>query len=205
MESKARTRERLLNAAALLFTRLGFAGASIDDIADAAGCTKGAFYANFGSKEDAYLALMERHGREAAAERRRFFRLCPDGAELQSSATRHMSDHAREWDWLLLDVEFKLAATRASKLKSRLARARRGVLAQAVADLKEFSQRMGRPLSTEPRLLCTALEALLEGLALIHKLDHKALNQRDVEKVLKLFAERVLLDGAELVSRAKKG
>ena len=57
-EAKARTRELLLSAAARTFARKGFAGASVDEIAEAAGYTVGALYSNFGSKERLFVELM---------------------------------------------------------------------------------------------------------------------------------------------------
>src|SRR5688500_5424687 len=58
---RAMTREHLLEAAARIFSRDGFHGASLDDIAATAGFTKGAVYSNFKSKEDLLLALMDQH------------------------------------------------------------------------------------------------------------------------------------------------
>ncbi|MGF2952208.1 TetR family transcriptional regulator, partial [Mycobacterium sp. THU-M116] len=51
---RSEVRARILDAAASTFARCGFAGASIDAIADAAGFTKGAVYSNFGSKDDLF-------------------------------------------------------------------------------------------------------------------------------------------------------
>jgi AcrR family transcriptional regulator len=62
--SKAeRTRSELLAAAARVFAEKGYEGASVGDVATAAGYTKGALYANFDSKEALLLAL----AREALA------------------------------------------------------------------------------------------------------------------------------------------
>ncbi len=58
-ESRARTRERLLASAARAFARAGYGGASVDEIAEEAGFSKGAFYSNFPSKEAIFLALLE--------------------------------------------------------------------------------------------------------------------------------------------------
>jgi len=52
-----RTRADLLAAARRVFAEQGYEGASVGDIAAAAGYTKGAVYANFGSKEDLFLEL----------------------------------------------------------------------------------------------------------------------------------------------------
>jgi AcrR family transcriptional regulator len=59
-ERKAQTREELLAAGDRLFREQGFHGASLDQVAAAAGYTKGAVYSNFVSKEDLFLAIYER-------------------------------------------------------------------------------------------------------------------------------------------------
>ena len=53
------TRRHLLDAAAVVFARDGFHGASLDDVAATAGFTKGAVYSNFKSKEDLFLAVFD--------------------------------------------------------------------------------------------------------------------------------------------------
>lgn len=64
-EKQQRTRSSLLQAAAQLFCKRGLEGASIDEVAQAAGYTKGAFYANFRSKEELFLVMLdERFSRE---------------------------------------------------------------------------------------------------------------------------------------------
>jgi len=56
-EHKARTRLRILEHAARLFRRHGYDGIGIDAIMDAAGLTRGAFYAHFRSKADLFAAV----------------------------------------------------------------------------------------------------------------------------------------------------
>ncbi|WP_355660750.1 TetR/AcrR family transcriptional regulator [Halomonas salifodinae] len=59
-DHKAHSRERILRAAARLFTRHGFAGVSIDTLMQEAGLTRGAFYAHFASKSELYAeAIVE--------------------------------------------------------------------------------------------------------------------------------------------------
>jgi AcrR family transcriptional regulator len=60
-ERKAQTRARLLDAAAQVYARRGFAGATLDEVAAEAGFTKGAVYGHFGSKENLLLALVEEY------------------------------------------------------------------------------------------------------------------------------------------------
>jgi AcrR family transcriptional regulator len=58
-ESQRRTREALLDAAETVFAERGFAGASVEAIAAAAGFTRGAFYSNFATKEELFAALLQ--------------------------------------------------------------------------------------------------------------------------------------------------
>ena len=60
-EKKAETRAALLRSATTVFAEQGMERASIDDVARHAGYTKGAFYANFASKEELFLALLDEH------------------------------------------------------------------------------------------------------------------------------------------------
>lgn len=61
-QSRMRTRERILASAALVFTREGYAGASMDCIAEEAGYSKGAIYSNFASKDVLFLELVNYYG-----------------------------------------------------------------------------------------------------------------------------------------------
>ena len=58
---RQQTRDHLLRAAAQVFAERGYHGASLDEVAAAAGFTKGAVYSNFKNKEDLFLALLESH------------------------------------------------------------------------------------------------------------------------------------------------
>src|SRR3990172_4995591 len=53
------TRGRLMEAAIGVFARSGFARATVDEVAREAGCSKGAFYVHFESKEDLFWAMLE--------------------------------------------------------------------------------------------------------------------------------------------------
>lgn len=58
-QSRAQTRERLLASAAVVFAREGYAGASVDRIAEEAGYSKGALYSNFASKDELFFELID--------------------------------------------------------------------------------------------------------------------------------------------------
>jgi AcrR family transcriptional regulator len=57
----AQRREELLSAAEEVFGRRGYHGASLEEIAQAAGVSKALIYEHFDSKRDLHGALLERH------------------------------------------------------------------------------------------------------------------------------------------------
>lgn len=60
-DHKPRTRRRILDAAAALFTAHGFEGTTIEDVMHACGLTRGGFYAHFPSKAELYAQALGRH------------------------------------------------------------------------------------------------------------------------------------------------
>jgi len=67
-QSRAQTRERLLASAAVVFAREGYAGASVDRIAEEAGYSKGALYSNFASKDELFFELFDYYAGDQADE-----------------------------------------------------------------------------------------------------------------------------------------
>ena len=77
-EKKLATRIRLLDAAQKVFAARGFADASLDEIAEVAGLTKGAVYSNFDKKLDLLLAVLDER------MNRRFMAITDDRRHLES-------------------------------------------------------------------------------------------------------------------------
>ena len=72
-EQQQRTRSRLMSSAARVFACKGMQQASVDEVAEEAGYTKGAFYANFKSKEELFLAMLaERFAERIEANEKAF-------------------------------------------------------------------------------------------------------------------------------------
>jgi len=78
---RARTRARLIDAAAEAFAELGFHGATLADVGRRAGMTTGAIYGNFKNKEELFLAIFEAPASGVAVQFR-------DGAPLKEQMRR---------------------------------------------------------------------------------------------------------------------
>ena len=54
---RAQTRQRLLEAAREVFAREGFGRSTVEQVCEAAGFTRGAFYSNFTSLDELFLEM----------------------------------------------------------------------------------------------------------------------------------------------------
>ncbi len=120
---RALTREALLDSAARLFAQRGFHAASLDEIAEAAGFTRGAIYSNFGGKEELFFAVLERHNQSTLDAFSKAFQRAGGAGALGPSETaaawREIMIGDREW--LALTLEFRLYALRNPEVKERFA------------------------------------------------------------------------------------
>ena len=133
-ERRARTRQALLDAAAVLFAERGVEGASVDAIAERADRTSGALYDHFGSKDGLLYALLEGWVDDIAAV---------TGAELSTATTldermailwRNVVDPvAGDGRWIALEHELWSYAARDDEARRYLAR-RYGAIWDAVGE-----------------------------------------------------------------------
>ena len=172
-ESAARTRERLLDAAAEVFAEKGFAGASIDEIAERAGHTKGAVYSNFANKDDLFLALIDSHLTVKPVDHLDVTTAelgDPETLQRELRPTDVMPTHGDRTTFLLFS-EFRLYALRNPEVGRRLADRDRSALAALEARVEGLLGRMGLTLPLPAVRLAALLQCLGAGLEFFHHLD----------------------------------
>ncbi|MBV9613051.1 MAG: TetR/AcrR family transcriptional regulator [Acidobacteriaceae bacterium] len=180
------TRRRLLKAALQVFARDGFEAARIEDISTAAGHTRGAFYANFESKEDVFFALLEQQIGKHLTKLQRLFECCPTAEGRLVALREYYVERITDRPWVLLILEFKLFALRHRRLRAHLARRHRRVRFSTKREI------MTRLFPARVQLNCdsdevrrAALEAALNGLVLEHAYDPKRISEEQAVSVLR--------------------
>jgi AcrR family transcriptional regulator len=172
-EKQAHTRECLMRAAARVFADRGLQQASIDEVAEHAGYTKGAFYANFKNKEELFLAMLD----ERFAERIENIEAVIAGEGTPAEKARRYGDTFaqtlradREWERLFF--EFSAYAARdedfRQELVTRYRAMRKRIAAAFEADAAHHDKEPTLPadqiaLMTSAMSNGFALEKLLEG------------------------------------------
>jgi AcrR family transcriptional regulator len=166
-EKKARTRAQLIDAAATVFGRRGYVAASLDEVAEEAGLTKGAVYSNFDGKEDLFLAVIDE----------RLYEPMRHGAEIIDSSMGTTEDHAmagarvfvdtveQEREVFLLALEFNIHVARHPELAAKFAARNREQLARVAEMIRDRTQE-DAPLPLPPEEMAIAVEALSLGIAL---------------------------------------
>jgi AcrR family transcriptional regulator len=165
VERKARTRAKLLAAARRVFLRRGFHAASLDEIAEEAGYTKGAVYSNFRGKDDLFLALVEEHYAQRALAHAELMFEDDDADETRSAIARNMLEaFEREPAWWTLVSDFATHASRDPELRERLRRLREKFI-DAIAELVEkLGDRHGIAWTLPPREVARGTGALMRGM-----------------------------------------
>jgi AcrR family transcriptional regulator len=185
------TRRKLLDAAKRIFTQQGFEAARLEDIAAGAGYTRGAFYANFKSKEDIFFALFEEYVRERIDSFTSALRRHSDPAEKLVALRTHYAELATDRSLVLISMEFKLFAMRHPESRVRLRSRHRRIRASFGELFSELMGELGKTLEFAYPAASACLGAVAQALLLEHLLDPKTLSDGDVRHVLGLFFDSV--------------
>ena len=150
-EKQQRTRKSLLKAAAQLFCKRGLEGASIDEVAQAAGYTKGAFYANFKSKEELFLVMLDER---FASELERLDKALAGTQEPKEEARAAAAEYihgASDSEWPSLYFQFVAHAARDEDFREELATRQRAMRARIAEIFKRWKTGTGHlpPLPLE--------------------------------------------------------
>ena len=187
------TRELLLRAAEELFVRDGYAGAELGEIAKLAGRTKGAIYAQFKSKEDVFLALVEEHTLRYKAEMEDALGKSTSIEQNKEALRQFYLRLSEDESWNILMLEFKLFAARHPGARRRLQR----FIAKLISSDSE--ERLSRILgsagsgrkSVKRSEAIQVLQPLLSGLCLEARFDD-ALGAEVRKKVVSLIFDALL-------------
>ena len=170
-EKKAQTRQRLLDAAATVFARRGIVAASLDEIAEEAGLTKGAVYSNFDGKDDLVDSLL--HERLDTRLGRIAELVDPEGSVEQHAEQAEelfMRIFEEEREMYLLGLEFAVHRARNPDVAARHKGDRE--LQDSMAEfMQRYADERGLPLPMPAHELATGLFALASGINLMRLTD----------------------------------
>jgi AcrR family transcriptional regulator len=168
---QAQTRFCLIRAAGRVFARRGLQQASIEEVAEDAGYSRGAFYANFQSKEELFLAMLD----ERFSERLKEVDDALTSENERTAKTRQVGTDFTQAlrsdpEWSPLFFELAAYAARNEEFREELVvryRPLRERVAEAIRRTEELAGRTGVPPEDIAIMTCAmangfAVEKMLE-------------------------------------------
>ena len=191
-DSRDQTTQRLLDAAQKLIAKKGLSAASVEDIAAAAGYTRGAFYSNFNSKGDLFIELLRRDHEESHAE---LAALRSDALPLDLIEQRTREFYGRLYrnnESFMNWTEARLLAARDTKFRAKLnalLAEKRGQIAEFI---EYFYQRAGVASPVPEGAMAMGFMALVEGVKLSMLSSPADMTPETAESILTTFIDAIM-------------
>jgi AcrR family transcriptional regulator len=191
-DSRERTSQRLLDAAQKLIAKKGLAATSVEDIAAAAGYTRGAFYSNFGGKNDLFIELLRRDHLEGKAE---LLALVSDDLSLDQIQTHARDLYGRLYrdnECFMNWTEARMLGVRDAKFRAKL----NALMSEKRDHIAKFIEYFYQRVNVDPPLASTAMAmgfmSLVEGVKLFMLSSPMDMTAEIAESTLIVFVDSIM-------------
>lgn len=170
---RQQTREVLIAAATEVFARRGFEGASLEEIAETAGFTRGAIYKNFDGKEDLFFTVIDLLNDQVIEA---FRSIAPDSANPSEWDISRLADlwsaSVGEFeDLFAITREYELYVLRNPDARPRAVAHRRKHRDLVAAFIDEIAEQSGMTLRLPAPTLASIILATADGLTYTARID----------------------------------
>jgi len=191
-ESREQTQQRLLEAAQSVIARKGLAATSVEDIAAAAGYTRGAFYSNFRSKGDLFIELLRQDHRRAHDAMSEILQTDLAPAQLEQRVSEMYARLYRSNECFMNWTEARMLAARDGRFRNKLNALMLEKRDYIAAFIEQFYQRLGLPPSVPSAQLAMGFMSLLEGVKLFRLSSPQEMTDEAAESILMLFVDALI-------------
>jgi AcrR family transcriptional regulator len=146
---RVETRQRMLDAAAAVFARQGFGRSTVEQVCSEAGYTRGAFYSNFESLDELFLAMWEQ---QASRQRDELVAAVTEAVQrsagsLEAAIAHIVAATPVDESWYRISAEFSAHALRSPELR-RIVAVREDRIADVLGPIfDDLLRRFGRRVS----------------------------------------------------------
>jgi AcrR family transcriptional regulator len=191
-ESRAQTRATLIAVGRRHFLRYGLGGAVAEKIAEDAGYSRGALYANFDGKEELFLAVI----REEQTRHLNIFRSLLNEEPSSKRRLKKMRDTIAslltDHDWIVLRAEFEAGALRNERIRQSFVEVHR----QQIRDGGDLVRDLLRSPEVTSRLkpddFITVIINLAHGLAVTQRILGTELSQKSTRTLIQSLFDHLI-------------
>lgn len=170
---RAQTQDRLMDAATALFAEKGVLAASVEEICERAGFTRGAFYSNFESKDELLLAVVQRKREAILKAATDAIDSIPDepiepqtlDEIIKQALLIFQATHPIDEQWLLARSEIRLHAQRNPSVRQAVRLVDSSLDELLIEAIQAVVDRHGVVMTVPPGQLVILLTAYQEALA----------------------------------------
>jgi AcrR family transcriptional regulator len=191
-ESRAQTRAKLIAVGRAHFLRDGLGGAVAEKIAEDAGYSRGALYANFDGKEELFLAVIRE-------ERARTLNIFQSLLKEESSGRKRLkkfrdaiADLMTDHDWIVLRAEFEVAALRSERICKSFVEVHRQQLRDGEDLIRDLLQSPDITSKLTPNDFIMVIINLAYGLAVTQRILGAELSPKSTRRLIQSLFDRLI-------------
>ena len=203
-DSREQTTQRLLEAAQKLIARKGLDAASVENIAAAAGYSRGAFYSNFKSKDDLFIELLRRDHEKGTRDLNALRASDLPMDQIQARARDIYAHMFRDNESFMTWTEARMMAARDTRFRAKLDTLMNEKRAQIATFIQYFYDRVGIKPEMPPEKMAMGFMSLAEGVRLFMLSSPSEMTQPTAEALLSLFVDSIM-NGARQSSQRPSG
>lgn len=164
---RGETRQRLLEAALVVFAEEGFGRSTVEQVCSRAGYSRGAFYSNFSTLDELFLAMWEQRSADHVTRMREAFEASAQESapDLEGVVAHLLRAVPLDEEWYRVSAEFTAHALRSPDLRRVIADRERAIAESTLPFLLKALAGIGRVVP-DPEALSQALVAVHDGTAL---------------------------------------
>jgi AcrR family transcriptional regulator len=191
-DSREQTTQRLLDAAQKVIAKKGLEASSVENIAAAAGYTRGAFYSNFSSKDDLFIELLRREHQTMTAELNALRDTALPVDDVQSGARELYGQIYRDNESCMNWTEARMLAARDARFRPKLNALMAEKRAQIADFIRYFYERLGVAPPVPPEQLAMGFMSLAEGVKLYMMSSPAEMTGPIAESLLSVFIDSIM-------------
>ena len=191
-ESRARTRATLIAVGRAHFLRYGLGGVVAEKIAEDAGYSRGALYANFDGKEELFLAVIRAEQEHRLNVFRSLLKEEPSGKKrlkkMRDAVAELMTDH----DWIVLRAEFEIGALRSERIRKSFVEVYRQQLRDGSELVRDLIRSPEVTSKLKPDEFITVIINLAQGLAVTQRILGAELPQKSTRTLIQSLFDHLM-------------
>jgi TetR/AcrR family transcriptional regulator, transcriptional repressor of aconitase len=191
-ESRAQTRATLVAVGRRHFLRHGLGGAVAEKIAEDAGYSRGALYANFDGKEELFLAVIrEEHARHLNVFRS-LLKEEPSSKKRLKKMRDGIADLITDHDWIVLRAEFEAGALRSERIRQSFVELHRQQIRDGGDLVRDLLRSSEVTSSLKPDDFITVILNLAHGLAVTQRILGAELSQKSTRTLIQSLFDHLI-------------